>query len=287
MWLSYILPFLLPLVSISGDIPDLSYNHLTSHLVSLRSYKYVEHPGDNHFCSGVIISERLVLTSGHCITNKNGLLMNARRIKLAFCAPLPDAIDKSEQVVRIESMVLYPLYERKKQDDLGVIKLRRNIWFRGHHLVSVSIGSDELDVGKDCIGIGWTLKDGRRNIRANPLLVANVETRPFGECLKPNDLQRNAHAESEYLMCLKNTDAHICMSDIGGPIFCNGRLYGLALGGINCSDQDPIFFSYVPYYNSWLERIISQGVLLLHKVRLQRFVALALLHNFLSRQMHS
>ncbi|XP_034126463.1 snake venom serine protease catroxase-1 [Drosophila guanche] len=154
-------------------------------------------------------------------------------------------------------MVVYPLYERKKQDDLAVIKLGRIIWFRGHHLVSVSIGSYELDVGKDCLAIGWNLKAGRRKMKTNPLLVVNVEIRPFEECLKPNDFQRNAQAASEYLMCLRNTDSHICMSDIGGPIFCNGQLYGLALGSINCSVQDPIFFSYVPYYNSWLERLIS------------------------------
>ncbi|XP_034670163.1 kallikrein 1-related peptidase b5 [Drosophila subobscura] len=154
-------------------------------------------------------------------------------------------------------MVVYPLYERKQRDDLAVIKLGRIIWFRGHHLVSVSIGSDELDVGKDCLAIGWTPKDSRRKMKANPLLVVNVETRPFEECLKPTEIQRNAQAASEYLMCLRNTDSNICMSDIGSPIFCNGHLYGLALGSINCSVQAPVFFSYVPYYNSWLERLIS------------------------------
>ncbi|XP_017152965.1 factor V activator RVV-V alpha [Drosophila miranda] len=292
MWLSFLLLLLPPLGSLCGDMPDLSFNHLASYLVSLRSYDYVEHPGDNHFCSGAIISERHVLTSGHCITNKRGLLMNARRIKLAFCSPLADARDKREQLVRIHSMVVYPLYERNKQDDLGVIKLRRNIWFRGHHLVSVSIGSDQLDVGKDCFGIGWTQRESRRKMKAHPLLVANVEIRPFEECLKPQaqNLSRNAHAEGDFLMCLNNTDPQICMSDIGGPIFCNNRLYGLALGFVDCSDHDPVFFSYVPYYNSWLERIISQGVLLHHRLPLRWFVAWALLlllrHNFLSGQMH-
>lgn len=37
-------------------------------LVSIRTLQYVEYPGDNHFCTGVIISSRTVMTAAHCVT---------------------------------------------------------------------------------------------------------------------------------------------------------------------------------------------------------------------------
>lgn len=37
-------------------------------LVSIRTLHFIEYPGDNHFCTGVIISSRTVMTAAHCVT---------------------------------------------------------------------------------------------------------------------------------------------------------------------------------------------------------------------------
>jgi len=67
-------------------------------------------------------------------------MMNPRRIVVALCAAVFKSPEPEEFLVEIQNMVIYPYYNRNKQDDIAVIKLKRTIKFDGYHLAKARCG---------------------------------------------------------------------------------------------------------------------------------------------------
>ncbi|XP_017012228.2 protein C activator [Drosophila takahashii] len=266
MWLSFLLLLQVPIFltenfTTSDLYPEHTYSHLSSYLVSLRTRKYIHTTGDNHFCTGVILTNRHVLTSAHCITDKKGMMMNPKRIVVALCAAVFKSPESEEFLVEIQNMVIYPYYHRNKRDDIAVIKLKRTIKFDGYHLAQAVIGNSSLEVGNDCKTVGENFGIRRQRFGSfNSMLFVNVELRPFAECLDIKKGQKKSQVDNADLICVKSLEHLVCTTDFGGPLFCDGQLYGIALGAVNCSSPDPVFFSDVSFYTSWMKKIISQGV---------------------------
>nr|XP_016941997.1 trypsin-3 [Drosophila suzukii] len=266
MWLSFLLLLQVPLVlleniSTSDQFPEPTYSHLSAYLVSLRTRKYIHIPGDNHFCTGVILTSRHVLTSAHCITDKKGMMMNPRRIVVALCSAVFKNPEPEEFLVEIQSMVIYPYYNRNKQDDIAIIKLKRTIKFDGYHLAKAVIGNASLEVGNDCKTVGGNFGIRRQRFGSfHNMLFVNVELRPFADCQNAKKDLGESVKDNADLICVKSLEHLVCATDFGGPLFCDGQLYGIALGTVNCSSADPVFFSDVSFYTSWMKKMISQGV---------------------------
>jgi len=92
------------------------------------------------------------------------------------------------------------------------------------------------------------------------MLFVNVELRPFADCQNAKKDLGESVKDNADLICVKSLEHLVCATDFGGPLFCDGQLYGIALGTVNCSSADPVFFSDVSFYTSWMKKMISQGV---------------------------
>nr|DAA03737.1 TPA_inf: HDC03055 [Drosophila melanogaster] len=192
---------------------------------------------------------------------KNGVMMSPKRIVVALCASLFKTPESEEFVVDIHNMIIHPYYHRNQHNDIAIIKLKRYVKLDGHHLAPVVLGNSSLEVGNDCKTIGGIFGVRRQRFGSfHSMLLVNVELRPFDECLKVKKSLMAARPENEDLICVKSTEKQMCTTDFGGPLFCDGQLYGIALGSINCSSPDPVFFSDVSFYNSWVTKIISEAV---------------------------
>lgn len=49
-----------------GILPD--FGKFARNIVSIRTLHFIEFYGDNHFCTGVILSSQTILTAAHCVT---------------------------------------------------------------------------------------------------------------------------------------------------------------------------------------------------------------------------
>lgn len=83
-------------------------------------------------------------------------MVNPKRIMVAFSSPLFKSPETEEILVDIESMAVHPDYWRNSYHDLALIKLRKSMKFDGRHLSNVSVGTSELEIGKDCKTISAT-----------------------------------------------------------------------------------------------------------------------------------
>lgn len=66
LWLMLLPIYVMGNVTESQENPG--YSHLSAFLVSLRTARYVHQKGDNHFCTGVLLTNRHILTAAHCVT---------------------------------------------------------------------------------------------------------------------------------------------------------------------------------------------------------------------------
>ncbi|XP_046866863.1 alpha-fibrinogenase isoform X2 [Drosophila willistoni] len=185
-------------------------------------------------------------------------MVDKRRLIIAKnLSPIGD-----EDLIRVDKMVVYPLYERNKQDDVAIIKLTKSLKIDQKFIEKAKIGRNDLKIDADCYSVGWRSFIGKRKPMSKWLYAVKVKLYRFCQCLQ-TDEKRSSDIDMDamdYLICVNSTESDSCLTDFGGPIFCENQLYGLTLGNAKCLNSSvPIFFTYVPYYNGWINKMITSS----------------------------
>ncbi|XP_072747507.1 chymotrypsin-2-like [Anoplolepis gracilipes] len=201
----------------------------------------------HHFCGGVVLNQKYVLTAAHCVFGKN--------VKLISATVGTIDLRKPHAVYLIESSYVHEEYNRNNSwiNDIALLKLISPIEFST--LVSpVELPKQNQTVKTDSTaivsGYGRLRYNGNRT---NELNVASIKIADQAYC-RDMYAKHSKNIFNTHICANEPTvERGSCKGDSGGPLTVDGKLIGLVSWSHHCSDMVfPSVYTRVPSYVNWI-----------------------------------
>ncbi|KAH8234610.1 hypothetical protein KR032_000584 [Drosophila birchii] len=225
-----------------------------------------------HFCGGTIISERWILTAGHCICNGLQQFMKPAQIQgvvgLHSIKEYLNGIGNGPDALRVDfkNIVAHPKYDcNDVKHDIALLELVQPIQFTAHIQPSC-VGSDkghrslEEEYGT-VSGWGWTHENQAENDRSDILRKATVKIWNNEACERSYRALGKSNTIGDTQLCAgyENGQIDSCWADSGGPLMSKEHhLVGVVSTGIGCARPGlPGIYTRVSKYVSWMQHVIG------------------------------
>ncbi|XP_018048697.1 PREDICTED: chymotrypsin-2-like [Atta colombica] len=200
----------------------------------------------NHFCGGVIIHKKFVITAAHCLSEKlpKDISIDVGSIYL----------DNPETRYLAHNLIIHPNYnETLHINDIGLINLTNKINFSNNTKLINLTSSDRNFEGLQLNVTGWgKLKtDG---LIPNQLQQIVVNGFSQTECVE-------LYSNSTNNMCtLTAVNKGMCDGDAGSALTYEDELVGImSYNRQPCADGNPDVFTKVYPYKEWINKTINAG----------------------------